>query len=382
MRRFIGLMSGTSIDAVDGALLEIGEPPGALRTTAFASRPIPEDLRRELETLQSPGADELARAALAANALAGVYADVVADLLAGAGCPAASVTAIGAHGQTVRHRPELGYTIQLLQPGRLAEACGIAVVCDLRAADVAAGGQGAPLAPAFHAEAFRDAIERRAVVNLGGIANISVLPAFGASEPVTGFDTGPANTLLDAWCRRHTGADFDRDGDWARGGKVDAALLANWLSEPYFALAPPKSTGRDLFDPRWLDRSLTAGAVAGPASGAPGTGRNPRDVQATLVELTAVTVGQACRESGAERVFVCGGGARNRFLMERLAVNAAPAPVTTTQALGVDPQAVEAAAFAWLAARRIDGMAGNLASVTGARGPRVLGLLADPRPRN
>lgn len=383
MRRFIGLMSGTSIDAVDGALLEIGgEPPRALRTAAFASRPIPEGLRRELEALQSPGADELARAALAANALADVYADVVADLLAGAGCPAASVTAIGAHGQTVRHRPELGYTIQLLQPARLAEACGIAVVCDLRAADVAAGGQGAPLAPAFHAEAFRDAIERRAVVNLGGIANISVLPAFGSSEPVTGFDTGPANTLLDAWCRRHTGADFDRDGDWARGGKVDAALLANWLSEPYFALAPPKSTGRDLFDPRWLDRSLTAGAVAGPASGAPGTGRNPRDVQATLVELTAVTVGQACRESGAERVFVCGGGARNRFLMERLAVNAAPAPVTTTQALGVDPQAVEAAAFAWLAARRIDGMAGNLASVTGARGPRVLGLLADPRPRN
>jgi len=372
VRRFIGLMSGTSIDAVDGALLEIGgEPPGALRTTAFASRSIPATLRRELEALQSPGADELARAALAANALADLYADVVADLLARAGCAAASVTAIGAHGQTVRHRPELGYTIQLLQPARLAEACGIAVVCDLRAADVAAGGQGAPLAPAFHAEAFRDSIERRAVVNLGGIANVSVLPPLGSPEPVTGFDTGPANTLLDTWCRRHTGADFDRDGDWAHGGTVDAALLASWLAEPYFALPPPKSTGRDLFDAGWLDRPLSTHAE-----------RNPRDVQATLVELTAVTVGRACRESGAKRVFVCGGGAHNRFLMQRLAANAAPAQVTTTQALGLDPQAVEAAAFAWLAARRIDRMAGNLTSVTGARGPRVLGLLAESQPRN
>ncbi|MCZ7559554.1 MAG: anhydro-N-acetylmuramic acid kinase [Burkholderiaceae bacterium] len=372
MRRFIGLMSGTSIDAVDGALLEFGgQQPDTLRTSAFASRPIPDNLRHELEALQSPGADELRRAALAANALADVYAEVVADLLTQAGCAAASVTAIGAHGQTVRHRPELGYTIQLLQPARLAEACGIAVVCDLRAADIAAGGQGAPLAPAFHAEAFRDAAERRAVVNLGGVANISVLPPLASPEPVTGYDTGPANTLLDAWCRRHTGADFDRDGDWARGGTVDAALLASWLAEPYFALAPPKSTGRDLFNAGWLDRTLAAGEK-----------RDPRDVQATLVELTALTVGRACRESGAGRVFVCGGGARNRFLMERLAASAAPAKVSTTQALGVDPQAVEAAAFAWLAARRIDGNAGNLASVTGARGPRVLGLLAEPRPRN
>lgn len=372
MRRFIGLMSGTSIDAVDGALLEIGGgQPDALRTAAFASRPIPEALRRELEALQSPGADELARAALAANALAGLYADVVADLLARAGCPAASVTAIGAHGQTVRHHPELGYTIQLLQPAQLAEACGIAVVCDLRAADIAAGGQGAPLAPAFHAEALRDAAERRAVVNLGGIANVSVLPPLASSEPVTGYDTGPGNTLLDAWCRRHTGANFDRDGDWGRGGTVDVALLARWLAEPYFALAPPKSTGRDLFDAAWLDRALAAGEK-----------RDPRDVQATLVELTALTVGRACRESGAERVFACGGGARNRFLMERLAASAAPAQLSTTQSLGLDPQAVEAAAFAWLAARRIDGRAGNLATVTGARGPRVLGVLAEPRPRN
>lgn len=378
MRRFIGLMSGTSVDAVDGALVEF-EPRSdfhshgaGLRTTAFASRPIRPALRDELEALQSPGADELARAALAANALSDTYAEVVADLLAASGCPATSIAAIGAHGQTVRHRPELGYTIQLLNPARLAEATGITVVCDLRAADVAAGGQGAPLAPAFHAQVFRHDGERRAVVNLGGIANVSLLPPGALADPVIGFDTGPANTLLDAWCRRHTGADFDRDGDWARGGQVDAALLAAWLAEPYFGLAPPKSTGRDLFNADWLDRTLARHPGATP----------PRDVQATLVELSAATVGRACRDFGAERVFVCGGGARNAFMMERLAAHCAPAPVASTQGLGIDPQAVEAAAFAWLAARRIDGLAGNLASVTGARGARVLGLLAEPRPRD
>lgn len=374
MRRFIGLMSGTSVDAVDGALVEIEENRPGVRTAAFASRPVAGALRDELHALQSPGPDELARAALAANALADAYADVVGDLLAAAGCAAGSIAAIGAHGQTVRHRPELGYTIQLLNPARLAETCGIPVVCDLRAADVAAGGQGAPLAPAFHAQVFRHDAEPRAIVNLGGIANVSLLPPLGSAAPVTGFDTGPANTLLDAWCRRHTGANFDRNGEWARGGTVDTALLAAWLAEPYFGRAPPKSTGRDLFNPAWLDRTLVAQPRASP--------RDPRDVQATLVELSAVAAGRACRAFGAQRVFVCGGGTRNAFLMERLAAHAAPAPVASTQALGVDPQAVEAAAFAWLAARRVDGKAGNLESVTGARGPRVLGLLAEPRPRD
>ncbi|HLS56621.1 MAG TPA: anhydro-N-acetylmuramic acid kinase, partial [Zeimonas sp.] len=271
-----------------------------------------------------------------------------------------------------RHRPELGYTIQLLNPARLAEACGIAVVSDLRAADVAAGGQGAPLAPAFHAQVFRHATERRAVVNLGGIANVSLVPPGGPDAgAVLGFDTGPANTLLDAWCRRHTGAAFDHDGDWARGGRPDAALLETWLAEPYFGVAAPKSTGRDLFNADWLDRSLAAQPDAG----------DPRGVQATLVELTAVTVARACRSLHADRIVVCGGGVRNGFLMERLAVHAAPTPVASTQVLGIDPQAVEAAAFAWLAAQRVDRLPGNLPSVTGARGARVLGLLAEPRPR-
>ncbi len=373
VRRFIGLMSGTSVDAVDGALVEIGDGRPGLRTLALASRPMPAALRDTLNALQAPGHDELARAALAANALADLYADVVADLLAAAACPASDVVALGAHGQTVRHRPELGYTIQLLNPARLAERCGMPVVCDLRAADIAAGGQGAPLAPAFHAQMFRAPLERRAVLNLGGIANVSLLPPADRDEAITGFDTGPANTLLDAWCRRHTGADFDRDGDWARGGRVDAALLEAWLADPYFGLAPPKSTGRDHFNLAWLDRSLQAGP--------PRPAREPRDVQATLVELTAVSAVRACRDFGARQLFVCGGGARNGWLMARIAARSAPVPVASTGALGLDPQAVEAAAFAWLAARRIDSEPGNLPSVTGARRARVLGLLAAPEPR-
>jgi anhydro-N-acetylmuramic acid kinase len=374
MRRFIGLMSGSSLDAVDGALVEIDETRASVRTTGFASQVFDEALRSELETLQSPGPDELARAALAGNRLADAYAAVTARLLAQAGLTASSVRAIGAHGQTVRHRPELGYTIQLLNAARLAEACAIPVVCDLRAADLAAGGQGAPLAPAFHARVFRSAHERRAVVNLGGIANVSLLAPASAGAPVLGFDTGPANTLLDGWCRQHTGAAFDRDGAWARSGRPDAMLLAAWLADPYFALAAPKSTGRDLFNVRWLDRSLATCPAAAP--------RDPRDIQATLVELTAITVARACGDFRVDRIYVCGGGARNGFLMERLAAHATPVPVVSTQALGLDPQAVEAAAFAWLAACRIDGAAGNLASVTGANGPRVLGLLAEPRPRD
>jgi len=368
-------MSGTSLDAVDGALVELDDNPSGLRTVAFASHPLDDALRDDLDALQAPGPDELARAAMSANRLADAYAGVVARLLADSACPASAITAIGAHGQTVRHRPELGYTIQLLNPARLAETCGIAVVGDLRAADVAAGGQGAPLAPAFHAQVFRHAVERRAVVNLGGIANVSLVPPDAQNaDAVLGFDTGPANTLLDGWCRRHTGAAFDRDGDWARGGRPDAALLEAWLAEPYFSVAPPKSTGRDLFNAGWLDRSL----AARPGASAP----DPRDVQATLVELTALTVARACRTLRSDRIFVCSGGARNACLMERLAAHAAPTPVASTQALGIDPQAVEAAAFAWLAARRVDRLPGNLPSVTGARAARVLGLLAEPRPRD
>ncbi len=372
MACYIGLMSGTSIDAVDGVVLEFTQVGGCTR--AFASHPFDPALRAELEALQSPGPDELARAALAANRLADAYADVVAELLHCAGLRPADVAAVGAHGQTVRHRPDLGYTIQLLNAPRLAERCGIAVVADLRNADIAAGGQGAPLVPAFHAQVFGHASERRGIVNIGGIANLTVLPATvaaGAAPPaVLGYDTGPGNTLLDAWYRRHTGAAFDRDGDWARQGQTNAALLAAWLEDPYFSLPAPKSTGRDHFNLEWLQAALHRAAPP----------PRPQDVQATLLELTASTIAQACRQAAVQRVFICGGGAHNGRLMERLRQLLAPILVESTAALGIDPLAVEACAFAWLAARRHARLPGNLPSVTGARGERILGVLAEPPP--
>ncbi|HEY0877669.1 MAG TPA: anhydro-N-acetylmuramic acid kinase [Zeimonas sp.] len=374
MRRFVGLMSGTSVDAVDAALLEIDELDFGIRTAGFVSVALDASLRDELHALQASGPDELERAMRAAGALADCYSGAVEALLKHAGLRTADVMGIGAHGQTVRHRPDLGYTIQLLDAARLAERCGIPVVHDLRAADIAAGGQGAPLVPAFHAQVFRSPLERRVIVNLGGIANVTLLPMdCGSQEPVRGFDTGPANTLLDAWCLRHTGRRFDENGAWGRSGTVHEALLARLLDEPYFSLPAPKSTGRDLFHLHWLDATLSAVRRRGSAEPA------GADVQATLVELTAVTVARACTDYGAQAVYACGGGTRNAFLMERLAERLSPAPLETTAVLRIDPQAVEAAAFAWLAAQRMDAKAGNLPSVTGARGPRVLGAISDPR---
>jgi anhydro-N-acetylmuramic acid kinase len=360
---FIGLMSGTSVDAVDGVLAEFdGDAADApIRTRAFASRPMPVALRTELLALQQSGPDELARAALATVALTDLYADVAVELIAAAG--GHPVEAVGAHGQTVRHRPELGYTLQLIDGARLAERTGCTTVVDLRSADVAAGGQGAPLVPAFHALAFASAGRRRAVVNVGGIANVSLLPAGGGT--VTGYDTGPGNLLMDAWCERHLGAPYDRDGRWAAGGRVDAALLARLLDEPYFALPAPKSTGRDLFTAEWLDARLGTMPVA----------PSPQDVQATLAELTATTIAAACEAFRADECRVCGGGAHNAHLMARLSALLAPAEVTSTAALGVDPGAVEALAFAWLARERLAGRCANLPAVTGARGPRVLGAV-------
>jgi len=361
---FIGLMSGTSLDGVDGVLAEFdGDAADApVRTLAFETRPMPESLRAELLALQQSGPDELSRAALATVALTDLYAEVVGALVARAG-DTDRIMAIGAHGQTVRHRPELGYTLQLIDGARLAERSGCTTVVDLRSADVAAGGQGAPLVPAFHALAFASADRRRAVVNLGGIANVSLLPAGGGA--VTGFDTGPANLLMDGWYERHHGAAFDPDGAWAASGKVDVVLLERLRADPYFALPSPKSTGRDLFTLGWLDARL-------------GTLRHmpaPVDVQASLAELTASTVADACHAFDAQEVRVCGGGARNGFLMSRLAALLAPVDVTSTVALGVDPGAVEALAFAWLARERLAGRPGNLPAVTGARGPRVLGAV-------
>lgn len=351
---FIGLMSGTSVDAVDAALVDFsGERPAA---AGFASEPIPATLRSALLALQAAGNDELDRAARARVELTRLYAQVARRLI---GARAAAVRAIGAHGQTVRHRPELGYTLQLIDGALLAELTGVPVVCDFRSADVAAGGQGAPLVPAFHAAAFAHPSLRRAVVNIGGIANLSLL---APGEPVRGFDCGPGNVLLDGWCEAHTGERFDRDGRWAAAGTPDAALLEALLAEPYFSRPPPKSTGRDLFDLAWLRRSLPPSIA-------------PRDVQATLVELTARGIADAVRAFGADEVLLCGGGTNNGTLVARLSALLAPAGVASTARMGVDPQAVEAIAFAWLAARRVAGLPGNLPAVTGARGPRQLGAL-------
>jgi anhydro-N-acetylmuramic acid kinase len=363
---YIGLMSGTSLDGVDGVLAQV-DAAAAPRSLAHAQQSLPAALRSELLALNTPGPDELHRAALAANALVGVYAQVVAQLLAQAGRAGSQVRAIGAHGQTVRHRPHefdgTGYTLQLMNGALLAELAGIDVVCDFRSRDLAAGGEGAPLVPAFHAACFAQPGQDLAVLNVGGIANLTLLRAAGG---VDGFDCGPGNVLMDLWCQRHQGQRYDADGGWAAGGHVDPALLQAMLGEPFFRRAPPKSTGRDLFHAAWLAGHLSQAQVA------------PQDVMATLAELTARSAVDAlARHAPSTReLLVCGGGAFNAFLMARLARLMGPqGRVRSTAAAGLPPDQVEALAFAWLASAHIAGRPGNLPGVTGARGPRVLGGL-------
>lgn len=359
---YAGLMSGTSLDGVDGVLVDFS-PGGGL--VGHVHRPFPAALRDELLALNRPGGDnELHRAAVAANGVADAYAAVLAALLHNTGLPAHALRAVGAHGQTVRHQPGLhGYTLQLLNAARLAETVGVDVVADLRSRDVAAGGQGAPLVPAFHAAVFSRAGVDVAVLNLGGIGNLSLLPASG---PVLGFDTGPANALLDHWAQQHTGQAFDADGAWAAQGQCHPALLAAMLAEPYFHMPPPKSTGRDLFEPGWLAQHL-----------ARWPGLKPVDVQATLLALTVQSVAQALhRHAPSTRVMqVCGGGAHNGELMRQLAAALPAIDVSDTGAAGVAPAHVEAMAFAWLAQAFIERRPGNLPAVTGAAGPRLLGAL-------
>ncbi|MFZ5555507.1 MAG: anhydro-N-acetylmuramic acid kinase [Pseudomonadota bacterium] len=354
-----GLMSGTSLDGVDGVLAEF--PPEAGRLLAHAHLPYPDGLRRELAALNHPGDDELARAAAAALAASDLYAKCVAALLESAGLRPEQVSAVGCHGQTVRHQPGIGYTIQLLNAARVAETTRVSVVCDFRSRDVAAGGQGAPLVPAYHRAAFARSGETRCIVNLGGIANLTVLHADGRVE---GFDTGPGNGLLDAWCQRHQGRPFDADGAWAATGNALAQLLETLLADPYFDRPPPKSTGREDFNRSWLERVLTGS-------------ERPADVQATLVQLTARSIADAVTRAApdASRIFLCGGGARNGTLRAALEARLAGRHVGTTDELGVPAEQVEAAAFAWLAARCVAGLPGNVPAVTGARGERVLGAI-------
>lgn len=362
-RLFIGLMSGTSLDGVDAVLVEASSAGIQQRATHFV--PYAEPLRQTLLALHTPRLGELDVAAQTANQLAEVYANTVHSLLQQAGVSASAVTAIGCHGQTIRHCPELAdglaYTLQLGNLARLAELTDITVIGDFRSRDIAAGGQGAPLVPAFHQAVFGHPDQHRVILNIGGIANVSNLPP---NARVTGFDTGPGNLLLDAWTQQHTGARYDAGGQWAAGGTVDSALLASLLSEPYFSWPVPKSTGRDLFNMHWLTTALNQVQIT------------PQNVARTLLEFTIESILIALRQhcAGAQALYVCGGGVHNQALMQGLAERCGM-PVASTEALGVGADWVEAVAFAWLAQRCVDGLPGNLPAVTGARGPRILGAM-------
>ena len=364
MALYLGLISGTSMDAIDAALVDID---GARCTLSHAlSRPYAEPLRRQLFALiNEPERCRLDDVGRLDTEVGEAFATTALDLLHEAGVAAARVAAIGSHGQTLRHQPhgELPFTWQVGNPHLIAERTGITTIADFRRRDVAAGGEGAPLMPAFHQALLASAQENRAVINIGGIANLTWLPRAGT---VVGFDTGPGNCLMDAWATRHLGVAYDRDGSWAANGHSQAELLARFLSEPYLVAEPPKSTGRELFNMGWLEGHL----------GAFGKASKPEDVQATLCELTARTIAEACRGLGAlQRVLLCGGGSHNLELRRRLAAHLPGCRVETTAALGLDPDHVEATGFAWLAYRALAGLPGNLPAVTGAQRSVILGAI-------
>jgi anhydro-N-acetylmuramic acid kinase len=357
---YLGLISGTSMDAIDAALVDFDAAP--LSIIATSATPFEPELKRRISALieraDQVALDEVGQIDVE---LGVAFAQSALALMQTAGISAERVTAIGSHGQTLRHRPDLGvpFTWQIGDPNTLAEMTGVSVVADFRRRDIAAGGQGAPLLPAFHDQVFRSDDEDRVIANLGGIANISILTR---DSSVTGFDTGPANRLLDAWITRHLGKDFDADGAWAASGQVDATLLRELLDEPYLRLAPPKSTGRELFNLPWLENKL--GLFSRP----------PRDVQATLRQFTACTLAAAVRKyAPGAALYVCGGGAHNLGLLNAIAALIAPNRVASTAALGLDPDYVEAVAFAWFAKRTLEGLTSSAGSATGARGARILG---------
>jgi anhydro-N-acetylmuramic acid kinase len=360
---YLGLISGTSADSIDVALVSFSN--GLPQVMATHTHPWPAALReRMLALAQGEAALDLDAYGRLDVEIGHCFADAALQLLEHSGTPASSVRAIGSHGQTLRHRPtgKYPFTLQLGDPTVIAERCHIDVVADFRRADIAAGGQGAPLLPALHAMLLGRPGHARVVLNLGGIANITVLAANG---DVLGFDTGPANGLLDAWCLRHRGEPFDRDGAFAVSGQVDHRLLDAMLADSYFALPPPKSTGREHFHLNWLATHPRLAAVS------------VADVQATLLELTARSVAAAIDEHAptAEDVLACGGGTHNGAMMRRLSELLTPRTVGSIAEFGIDPDFIEASAFAWLARQRLLGLPGNLPTVTGAKGPRVLGAI-------
>ncbi|MBS7559324.1 MULTISPECIES: anhydro-N-acetylmuramic acid kinase [Pseudomonas] len=360
MALYIGVMSGTSLDGLDIALIE--QSP-AIRLIATHYIPMPETLRAELLSLCASGPDEIARSAMAQQHWVKLAAQGIHSLLQQQQLQAQDIRAIGSHGQTVRHEPSRGFTVQIGNPALLTELTGITVISDFRSRDVAAGGQGAPLVPAFHEALFEQRSGKRAVLNVGGFSNLSLIET---AKPVAGFDCGPGNVLLDAWIQTQRAETFDRNGQWAASGQLDQALLKTLLSDPFFATQGPKSTGREVFNLQWLNQHL-AQHPAIPAE----------NVQATLLELTALTIVDSllAAQVGTQELLVCGGGAHNGTLMRRLSALLPGTQVNSTAVYGVDPDWVEAMAFAWLAHCCLEGIAANRPSVTGARGPRVLGAI-------
>jgi anhydro-N-acetylmuramic acid kinase len=360
---YLGLISGTSADGIDVALASFESGP---RLHASATCAYPEELRQRILSLaQGDGSIALDELGALDVEIARAFAAAALRVLSDNGFAPGDVRALGSHGQTVRHRPATAtpYTLQLGDPNAIAEATGIVTVADFRRRDMAAGGQGAPLAPAFHAAMLGSDGASKVVLNLGGIANITLLPDH-PSQPLLGFDTGPASCLLDAWAQRHLGVGFDADGKFAASGRADPALLARMQADPYFQAAPPKSTGREIFHLRWLQQHLDGYDIA------------PADVQATLLALSARTIAEAIRAHAprAHEVLVCGGGVHNAALMRALASALSPMSVRSTAVRGIDPDFVEAMLFAWLARERMLGRpAPGVPGVTGARGPRVLG---------
>lgn len=357
---FVGLMSGTSADAVDAALVEIKD--NNQRLIACHSTAWPDALREQVISLFQPGDNEIERFGKLHRQIGELFAEAALELLESCDQQPEQITAIGSHGQTLRHRPGPdGFSLQAGSGDIIANRTGITTITDFRNRDMALGGQGAPLVPRFHQIAFAHGGERRAVINIGGMANVSLLDS---EALVGGFDTGPGNALLDHWCLAHTGDDWDENGNWARQGQVLAGLLENMLTEPYFHQPAPKSTGRERFNDDWLRHYLNGH-------------ERDCDVQATLVELTATSIVDAVGDFAADRLLVCGGGAHNGLLMERLAALQS-APVSDTTDFGMDPDWVEAAAFAWLAWARLAQVPGNAPEVTGASQPALLGAIYAP----
>lgn len=356
---YVGIMSGTSLDGIDTALLDLSATTPKLLATHYQAYPA--SLQETLLALHHPAINEIHLAQLAAIELARRYASATQKLLLAANINAYEVRAIGCHGQTIRHHPEDGYTLQLGNAALLAELSGIAVVSDFRSRDIAAGGQGAPLVPAFHDKMLRHPDIHRVIVNIGGISNLTDLRP---GQATSGFDCGPGNLLMDAWIKQHLGLSYDKDGGWAASGTVIPALLEKLLAEDYLQASPPKSCGRDLFNIRWLNQKLRGNEA-------------PADVQATLLALTShavsASIGQYC--PGAKEIYLCGGGAHNRALVTHLKLSLPDCQIQLTDKLGIEADWLEAIAFAWLAQQTLHGHSANLPEATGARHPCILGAI-------